>query len=442
MATDTTYFKQPTESIDQYNSRIAAYNASKNSSSSSPTSTTMESGNTSSQSQSPALTQTNDFLTQLQNKLLGQSDVISSESTQIESKINEAIKGIKEGTGAGSQAVESAYNRQIGYTQEAGGRALTAAEESQRGYAVNTAALKQIQETTDRQVNDLEQRKQELILQGQASAAGQISQLQLQALQFRQQAQQQVFQNLLSGAGIGLQLQQQQQQASQFQQSLGLQQRQVTMQEDQAKANIALQYGLTAKPGESLESLYSRAVNDMGLNSPAALAIKQLQSQITANNAQTQAALASAKANQPLTKAQQEALASAYNTVGSVILGQMSSATDQANVIVLANTQQSTSYQSVAQKNFDNGISKSASITNIMSDQSIVNKAGAIQAVNGVYGNTEKPSRKAGAPGVFTPFTPYGAVPVGSTNFSAPPPITQAQRAAAKATFGTPTGGF
>jgi len=224
-------------------------------------------------------TSSNEFMSQLQKRILGQSDIISSENTALEGKINEAIKSTKEGAAAGSQAITSAFDRQIGYAKEAGQQQLTGALESQRGFAQNTAALRQLNETTDKQLNDLEQRKQELILQNNSQAAGQIAQMQMQAIQFRQQAQQQVFSNLLGMANFQLSAQAQQQQQNQFESRM-------QFDEQSAMSNIALQYGIEANPGETLTSLYSRASKDMGVDSPAALAIKQAKSSIDRNNAE------------------------------------------------------------------------------------------------------------------------------------------------------------
>lgn len=372
---------------------------------------TTPNANTSSNQQPVQSSQTD----QLVQHLLGQSDIISSQSTGIESKINDIVSGIKTGQQAGAAALDSNYNRQEALAQKTGDQNLTSAMESQRGFGINTAALKQIQDNTKQQVNDLEQRKQELILQGQAAAAGQISQLQIQSLQFQQQAQQQVFSNLLGITNMS-------NQQDQFRTTSQLQQKAQTFAQQQAVGTLATQYGLTPAPGETLESLYARAVQDMGPNSPAAMDIAAKRSQINENNAQAAKALSDASANKPLDAANIELLANTYNAVGSPILGQVKNANDQAAIISKANDLEIGNYKSVAQQNFDNRITKSAVIQLAMQDQSIVNKQGAIQAINAVYGNNENPPVKPNSTvsGGFVKFTPPGALPSGGLS-SIPP---------------------
>lgn len=254
---DIDYTKSASESIDQYNTRIATARAA-NGSTPAPTNTA------------------SDFVGQLQQKLLGQSDIISSENTNLENKINEAISGIQKGAEASAAAITSQYDREIGYAKDQGDSMFTSALEAQRGFAQNTAGLKQLATETDKQLKDMEMRKQELILQGNAAAAGKISDLQLQAIQFRQQAQQQVFANLLGMANFGLQAQQQETQRSQFE-------RQQNFQEQQAIGTVALEYGLTVKPGDTIESIVSRA---MPLASKQKqLELQAMQAQINESNA-------------------------------------------------------------------------------------------------------------------------------------------------------------
>lgn len=193
-----------------------------------------------------------DFLNQLQQKLLSQSDIISSEPTNIENKINEAIQGVQKGNEASAAAVTSAFDRAKGQAAEQGAANLTGQLESQRGFAQNTAILDKIQKDTDTNLKDLEQRKQELILQGNSAAAGQISQLQMQAIQMRQQAQQQVFQNLLGLANFGMARDNAAAEQYRFD-------KQFSYQERSDMSKIAAQYGLAMQPGDTLETLIQRA---------------------------------------------------------------------------------------------------------------------------------------------------------------------------------------
>lgn len=243
------------------------------------------------------------FMQQLQQKLLGQSDIISSESTNLENKIGEAIKSVQSSNQSSAAAVTSSFDRQIADAQKTGQQNLTSALEGQRGFAQNTAALTQLKDQTDKQVKDLEQRKQELIAQGNANAASQVAALQLQAIQFHQQAQQQVFSNLLGMANF-------EQTRSYNQAQIDAQNRSQNFQESSQKAQIALQYGINAGPNDTLQDIVNRA--KPFASKKQQLQLDQIQSEIDKNRAQTQQAISDAQANKTLDAANIDALAQAY----------------------------------------------------------------------------------------------------------------------------------
>lgn len=182
------YTKSPTESIDQYNTRIAAERAAAG-------------------TEIPATSTTTNpdtFLNTLKNKLMSQAGAISSEDTNIEKKIQEAVTSVKSGNAASAAAITSAYDRQISDATVQGNNDKAAFAESQRGFGVNTAAAKAVSDAAEKRVKDLEQRKQELILQGDAATAGQVSGLIMKELEFEQQARIQTFSNLLNIGNFGI----------------------------------------------------------------------------------------------------------------------------------------------------------------------------------------------------------------------------------------------
>lgn len=338
------------------------------------------------------------FMQQLQQSLLSQSGIISSSNTAMEDKINEAISGIQSGAKSNAAAITSQYDRNKGYTAEAGAQKQTSFQEAQRGYATNTAALKQISDDTTKQLNDLEQRKQELILQGNATAAGQVSEIQLQAIQFRQQAQQQVFTNLLGMANFGLQKQQQQAQQDQFNRTM-------QFNESSAMSQIALQYGLNTQPGETLTSLYSRATKDMGANSPAALALKQAKSTIDANNAQIAKINSDINANKALSGSDIDILANSYLAAGAGALSNVKDSVSLGKVIARAGEIKAMDLVS-SDKNA--GTSKLDSRNGIInSSLSAPEKTAALNVLDKVYG-LDSAQPKTGAQGnVLDSFTDW-----------------------------------
>ena len=322
-----------------------------------------------------------DFISTLQNKLLGQAGAISSEDTKIEKTIQSAISGVQKSAESSALAIESKYDREKGYTAEAGQERLTSFMEAGRGFATNTAALRQINEETDKSLKDLEQRKQELILQGNSAAAGQVATLELQALEFRQKAQQTAFTNLLGIANFGLSVQAQKDQTTQFE-------RKMQFDESSAMSNIALQYGLDVKPGETLTSMYSRATKDMGANSPAALAMKSALSTINRNNAEIAKIQADAAASKSLNATDQETLARAIAArpdATGALLANIKDGTTQSNILLRS---EEIKFNDAAVSDKSDGTSKSDSKNAVLSrqDLSASQKAIAIKQIESVYG--------------------------------------------------------
>lgn len=199
------------------------------------------------------------FLEALQGKLLNQADMVSSSSTGLESKIAEAIGGVQKSGAASTAALESAGSREIAFQKEQFAQQKTGVLEAQRGFATNTAALTALDVRTEKSIRDLEQRKQELILQGESATASKISELQMKAIEFRQQAEQQSFSNLFNMGQFALNVQAENRAKSQFSQTIELQKTQQAFDQSTKYAEIALRYGLKSIPGETLGSLVARA---------------------------------------------------------------------------------------------------------------------------------------------------------------------------------------
>lgn len=232
---------------------------------------------------------TTDFMTQLQGQLLNQSGMISSSNTKLEDQINSAISSQQAAGTATDKGINASYAGQEQAAQQAGQNKMTAAVESQRGFAQNTAALQQLTDATNKQVNDLEEQKQSALATGDAATASKISDLQMQGIQFQQAAQQQVFTNLLSMGDY-----------AQKQQSNQLAQQSQDFAQSQAVSQVALKYGLTVQPGDTLSSITTRAMPYASQEEQ--LQLKQIQAQINTSDAQAKEALANAKAGQPLSE--------------------------------------------------------------------------------------------------------------------------------------------
>lgn len=231
---------------EQLNNRALATSGTSATATATPTSTT------------PATSTQDDFLSELQKRLLSSSDMVSSAPTEIESAITKAMETTKAGAEAGKAKIQSEYERIAGESRLAGQRKLSAAQEAQRGFATNTAQLQQIEEATNKDLKDLEMRKNELILSGDATAAARISDLQLKSLEFKQEAKQKIFSNLLNLGQFSIQAKAEERASQQFKDNLKFQKDTMDFNRQSKMAELATTWGVTIDPGETLETLTAK----------------------------------------------------------------------------------------------------------------------------------------------------------------------------------------
>lgn len=134
----------------------------------------------------------------LQSSLLASSDLVSSSDSGIEKAISGAVSNIKDSQAASAQRIQNEAASQSANIQRTGLINQTDAIEGRRGFATQTAVLRNILNTTNQELKDLESRKQDLLMQGEAEAASQISQLQVQSLQLAQEAKQNAVNNMIN----------------------------------------------------------------------------------------------------------------------------------------------------------------------------------------------------------------------------------------------------
>lgn len=221
----------------------------------------------------PQDTTNNDFMTKIQNQLLGQSGIISSSNTNLEDKLASAISGIKSSADSSNKVVQSQFEREAQGILETGNDAQLAGRAAGQGGIMNMAALRELTGTTDKNLKDLAQRKQELILQNNSQAASKVAEMEMAALKFKQEAEQQVFSNLLGMGNYANQVQSEQRLA-----------KAQSFTEQQAVSSVALQYGLSVKPGDTLESIVSKAAPMASKEQQMKLA--KMQSEINRSNAE------------------------------------------------------------------------------------------------------------------------------------------------------------
>lgn len=143
----------------------------------------------------------------LEKTLLANAELISSSNSGIENAIGRAIQGIRGSQEASASRINNDINQQQQSVLRTGLIQQTDMAEGRRGFATQTAVLRNILDTTNDDLKQLETRRQDLLASGEAEAASQIAQMQVSSIQMAQQAKQNAIQNMI---GLSNQLFQQQ----------------------------------------------------------------------------------------------------------------------------------------------------------------------------------------------------------------------------------------
>lgn len=163
----------------------------------------MAAGGGSPSSPSTTTSASNPVLEALVSRLTQQGQGIStSASSNLQASINEAISNTQVAGNLKSQALESERQRELGFAKDRAGATLTNAIEGGSGYGRLTAGLRELTDTTEKSVRDLDKRYQEAILSNDSATAQRIADLQVKKLEFQQEQEQNFFQNMFSAANL------------------------------------------------------------------------------------------------------------------------------------------------------------------------------------------------------------------------------------------------
>ncbi len=153
----------------------------------------------------PVVAPKDSALEALKTKLLEGGGFVSSEETGFEEAISEITTGLKEAQEKTEAGIEAGFERQRIEATDIGARRKTSQLEARRGFATNTALMRQLDEQTEKSIRDLDLRKQEALSSGQMELAENLADLQLKEIEFKTTQRQQIFTNLVSLAGLELQ---------------------------------------------------------------------------------------------------------------------------------------------------------------------------------------------------------------------------------------------
>lgn len=325
------------------------------------------------------------FIQQLRSTLTQQGGIISSNDTQLDTKIDEAIKTVSGGAEATTKRIESEFGRERQVLERNVASSETAFVESNRGYAMNNAALKQLKDDNQKSLRDLDQRKQELILSGDAQAASQIAALQVEKIRFENEATQRAFSNLLSLGNFTIQQSSEERLARQSERTLNLQ-------EQQAIANIGLQYGVEVKAGDTIETITRRAAPFA--SEKQKLDLDKTRAEIRRVNAETSRAIQEG-ANDSMSAADIEAHAQAF-LLNPAVLSTVKNSDKIAAVINKANDLEKEFITRSVSGLKESGKTKTQAISELTTSEKyrITNPSQALQIVEELYKDGGKSSKK------------------------------------------------
>lgn len=292
------------------------------------------------------------FIASLRTALSSASGAISSADSNIESTVNDAVAGLKTAQTNRDTAITGQYQQSLDYQGQQNANSENAFTANGRGYGTNVAAFKQLQDYNKKSIADLTQQRDNALMTNDSQYASQVSTLMMNKLQFEQTAAQQTFTNLLGLGNFALSARSQQQ-SEQTQ----------AFNEKTAISQVALKYGLTVQPGDTIDSITSKAMPMASAEEKLQLA--SLQSQINANNAATSKALNDIKTSQPLDATSLDSLARAYQSNPGSVLGVVKTTQQLGQILTQVGAQHVSDGKSAIDQNVTNGVTQAQNIKDI-----------------------------------------------------------------------------
>ena len=206
----------------------------------------------------PADTGTSAVMSALEKRLLQGSGAVSSSNSGIETAISQAVAGVQQSGQAAATRINSDANRQATNIGTQFGQQVQDFTETRVGFGTPLAAMRKLVGDTDKQYADLEKIKQDALLQNDANTVEKISGLQMKALEFKQQQEQQFYSNLFQFAGVKAQQDAQAQAKQQFTDKMQFDTMQRTMDRQDKMAGFAAQYGVELSANDTYETLMTK----------------------------------------------------------------------------------------------------------------------------------------------------------------------------------------
>ena len=157
-----------------------------------------------------------DFTTEFQKKIMGNLDIVSSEKSPLETEIEKSIAETKEAKEVTETGIKAEFERGRTELKETGERKITTELEARRGFATNTALIRQLEESNEKSMKDWDLREKQALAFGRTEEADKIANLRLKSMEFAENKKQQAFTNLLQMGQFGMQVESMARQKEEF----------------------------------------------------------------------------------------------------------------------------------------------------------------------------------------------------------------------------------
>lgn len=128
--------------------------------------------------------------------------IVSSSTSGLQDALSGAISDTQKSGDLTRQALQSEREREVSFAQDRAAAQYTNALESRSGFATMTYGLRELTETTEKSIRDLDKRYQEAILTNDAATAQRVSDLRVKQLEMQQEAEARYMDNLFKAASM------------------------------------------------------------------------------------------------------------------------------------------------------------------------------------------------------------------------------------------------
>ncbi len=197
----------------------------------------------------------NELMSLLQKRLLGEGGISSSSDRELEKTIAESISGAKEAGRVNTQRIQNDYEYMRDQAEYDASQNTQNFRESRSGFGTQMAALRTLVKETDSYMRDLDVRKQDALAANDVNTANAINQLQIERLKFRQEKEQQFYNNAFTLVGLDMEERAQKQAKYEFDILMQdrKQQRDIDLRDKMFSA--ATQAGVAWNPNDTYETL-------------------------------------------------------------------------------------------------------------------------------------------------------------------------------------------